>query len=156
MAKEKKDKEKKEKGEGGGGAKKIIIMVLPAVVVGAGMFFFLGGKSDASAGTTTTTIVQEGDVIDVDTLTVNIVGEEGRYARVGFALVLSSTASGEEIAKKLPLVRDAAIDVLTAYSAADLQSQDGQERLRQELSDRCADLYDGDVLRVVLTELIVQ
>jgi flagellar FliL protein len=156
MAKEKKEKrEKKETGEGGG-AKKIILMVLPAVVVGAGMFFFLGGKSDASAETTTTTVVEEGDVIDVDTLTVNIVGEDGRYARVGFAMVLSSTAVGEDVAKKLPLVRDAAIDVLTGYNATELQSKDGQERLRQELSDRASELYDGDVLRVVLTELIVQ
>lgn len=155
MAKEK--KEKPEKGEGGGGGmKKIILMVAPALAVGAGMFFFLGGGG-AEAGPTTTLAPVEGGVLPVDTLTVNITGEESRYARVGFAVVLDSLADPTVVEGRLPLLQDAALSIMVKYDSATLQSADGQEQLRQELSDASVALFpDGEVLRAVLTELIVQ
>lgn len=157
MAKEKKQKKEKVEGEeGGGGMKKIILMVAPALAVGAGMFFFLGGSSEA-AGPTTTLAPIEGDVIPIDTMTVNLVGEEGRYARLGFAVVLDSLADSGAVGSKVPLLQDAALGIMVHYDAATLQTVEGQEQLRQELSDASVALFpDGEVLRAVLTELIVQ
>lgn len=153
--KEKKEKAEKEEG-GGGGMKKIILMVAPALAVGAGMFFFMGSGS-ADAGPTTTLAPIEGGVIPVETLTVNITGEESRYARVGFAVVLDSLADPTVVEGKLPLLQDAALQVMVKYDSATLQSVAGQEQLRQELSDASVALFpDGEVLRAVLTELIVQ
>ncbi len=160
MAKEKKEKTPKEEGEEGGSGKlkKIILMVVPALAVGAGLFFFLGGGGDAEAAAPTTTLPPvEGEVIEVDTLTVNLVGEEGRYARVGFAVVLTDLADSGAVAGKIPLMRDAALSIMTGFTSTELQSAEGMERLRQELSDALVALFpDGEVLRAVLTELIVQ
>lgn len=164
MAKEKKEKKPKEEGAegaegaGGGKLKKIILLVVPALAVGAGMFFFLGGGGDAEAAAPTTTLPPvEGEVVEVDTLTVNLVGEEGRYARIGFAVVLNDLADSGVVANKIPLMRDAAISIMTDFTSTDLQSAEGMERLRQELSDGMVALFpDGEVLRAVLTELIVQ
>ncbi len=158
MAKEKKQKKEKAEGEegGGGGMKKIILMVAPALAVGAGMFFFLGGSGEAAAPTTTLAPI-EGDVIPIDTMTVNLVGEEGRYARLGFAVVLDSLADSGVVGSKVPLLQDAALGVMVHYDAATLQTVEGQEQLREELSDASVALFpDGEVLRAVLTELIVQ
>ena len=153
----KEKKEEPESGEGGGrGMKKIIQMVVPALAVGAGMFFFLGG-SGAEAGPTTTLAPVEGGVLPVDTLTVNITGEESRYARLGFAVVLDSLADPGVVEGRLPLLQDAALSIMVKYDSATLQSAVGQEQLRQELSNASVALFpDGEVLRAVLTELIVQ
>jgi flagellar FliL protein len=151
--------EPKEETEKKGGKLKLIVMiVVPLLAVGGGVFFFLGGSGDAeAAGPTTTLAPVEGEVIEVDTLTVNLVGEEGRYARVGFAVVLADTTDSSTIASKVPLMRDAALSTMTRFDSAELQTADGMERLRQELSDAMVALFpDGEVLRAVLTELIVQ
>ncbi|MGF1666973.1 MAG: flagellar basal body-associated protein FliL [Acidimicrobiia bacterium] len=163
MAKGKKQKKSGEEVEGeeeggGGGKKKIILMVVPALLaIGGGAFFFLGGSDDASAPTTTTIAPIEGEVITIETLTVNLVGEENRYARLGFAVVLDSLADAGAVESKLPLLQDAAIGVMVHYDSTTLQSVEGQEQLRQELTDASIALFpDGEVLRAVLTELIVQ
>lgn len=142
----------------GGTLKKIILMVVPALAVGAGMFFFLGGGGDAEAAPTSTTLAPiEGEVIEVDTLTVNLMNEEGRYARVGFAVVLAEGANQGAVGARIPLMRDAAISTMTNFDSAELQSAEGMERLRTELSAAMVALFpDGEVLRAVLTELIVQ
>jgi flagellar protein FliL len=161
MAKGKKQKKTGEEVEGeeggGGGKKKIILMVVPALLaVGAGAFFFLGGSGEASAPTTTIAPI-EGEVITIDTLTVNLVGEENRYARLGFAVILDSLADAGVVEAKLPLLQDAAIGVMVHYDSTTLQSVEGQEQLRQELTDASIALFpEGEVLRAVLTELIVQ
>lgn len=156
MAREKKVKDAVEE-EGGGKVKKIILIIAPTLAVAAGvLFFFLGGDGEA-AGPTTTLAPIEGDVIPIETLTVNLPGEENRYARVGFAVVLDSTATPSSVGSKVPLLQDAALGIMVHYDAETLQTAEGQERLREELSEAAVRLFpDGEVLRAVLTELIVQ
>ena len=99
------DEQVEETTEKTGGKKKLVMIVVPIVVVIAGAAgFFLRGGDTAEAAVPTTVPVVEGEVIEVDTMTVNLVGEEGRYARVGFAVVLDSTAeSGASPPPKLPM-----------------------------------------------------
>lgn len=160
MAQDEEEKAPEEEPESGKkrGLKRIILMVVPALLIGAGLFFFLGGGGGAEAAAPTTTLAPvEGEVIEVDTLTVNLVGEEGRYARVAFAVVLDSTANQSIVGGKVPLMRDAALTTMTGFNSEELQTEAGMERLRQELSDAMVALFpDGEVLRAVLTELIVQ
>lgn len=142
----------------GGGKKKLVMIVVPVLVVIAGAAgFFLRGGDAAEASVPTTVPVVEGDVIEIDTMTVNLVGEEGRYARVGFAVVLDATAASGDVGKKVPLMRDATLTVMTDFNSTELQTAEGMERLRQELSDAVVAIFpDGEVIRAVLTELIVQ
>jgi flagellar basal body-associated protein FliL len=145
----------------GGRLKKVVLVVVPVLAVGIGAVLFLGGGGDDAAATTPTTIAmlstEEGEVIEVDTMTVNLVGEEGRYARIGFAVVLSAEADRTIVGAKVPLMRDAALTTMTNYGPAELQSPEGIEQLRSDLSQAMIDLFpDGSILRAVLTELIVQ
>jgi flagellar protein FliL len=146
----------------GGRLKKILLFgVVPLVVAAAGGYVFLLGGDDAAAAATPTTIAMlstdEGEVIEVDTMTVNLMGEEGRYARIGFAVVLSVEADRAIVGTKVPLMRDAALSTMTAYTSDELQSPDGVERVRADLTEAMVDLFpDGAIIRAVLTELIVQ
>ena len=150
--------ETEETTEKGRGKKKLVMIAVPIVVVLAGAAgFFLRGGEPAEAAVPTTIPIVEGDVIEVDTMTVNLVGEEGRYARVGFAVVLDATAESGAVGKKMPLMRDATLTVMTGFNSAELQTAEGMERLRDELSDAVVAIFpDGEVIRAVLTELIVQ
>ncbi len=153
------DEQVEETTEKSGSKKKLIMIVVPIVVViaGAAVFFLRGGDTAEAAVVTTTAPVVEGEVIEVDTMTVNLVGEEGRYARIGFAVVLDSTANTGVVGMKVPLMRDATLTVMTGFDSAELQTAEGMERLRQELSDAIVAIFpDREVIRVVLTELIVQ
>jgi flagellar FliL protein len=141
-----------------GGKKKLVMIAVPVVIViAAAAGFFLRGGDTAEAAVPTTVPVVEGEVIEVDTMTVNLVGEEGRYARVGFAVVLDSTAESGAVGMKVPLMRDATLTVMTGFNSTELQTAEGMERLRHELSDAIVAIFpDGEVIRAVLTELIVQ
>ena len=153
------DEQVEETTEKSGGKKKLIMIVVPIVaVIAAGAGFFLRSGDTAAAAVPTTTIpVVEGDVIEVDTMTVNLIGEEGRYARIGFAVVLDSTADSGAVGKKMPLMRDATLMVMTEFDSVELQTAEGMDRLRKELSDAVVAIFpDGEVIRAVLTELIVQ
>jgi flagellar FliL protein len=153
------DEQIEETTEKTGGKKKLVMIVVPIVVViaGAAGFFLRGGDTAEAAVPTTTVPIVEGDVIEVDTMTVNLVGEEGRYARVGFAVVLDSTAESGAVGVKVPLMRDATLTVMTGFDSTELQTAEGMERLRHELSDAIVAFFpDGEVIRAVLTELIVQ
>ena len=153
------DEQVEETTEKSGGKKKLVMIVVPIVVViaGAAGFFLRGGDTAEAAVPTTTVPIVEGEVIEVDTMTVNLVGEEGRYARVGFAVVLDSTAESGAVGMKVPLMRDATLTVMTVFDSTELQTAEGMERLRQELSDAIVAIFpDGEVIRAVLTELIVQ
>jgi flagellar basal body-associated protein FliL len=149
----------KEPAEGTKGKKKTLLIAVPVVVVSAaaGAFFLRGGSAEAVTPTTSTYAPVEGEVIEVDQLTVNLVGEEDRYARLGFALVLAEGVSSGEVGKRVPLLRDAAISVLTEFTTEELRTAEGMERLRARLSEESIALFEhGEVIRAVLTELIVQ
>lgn len=135
-----------------------LLAVLPALVLAAGAAVILfGGTPDVAASAPAVLSDEEGPVIEVDTLTVNLIGEEGRYARIGFAVVLSVEADRAVVGAKVPLMRDAALTVMTDYSADELQTAAGIDSLRTDLSRAMGDLFpDGAVIRAVLTELVVQ
>ena len=71
--------------------------------------------------------------------------------------MLSADADNGVVGARVPLLRDAALTIMTDFSSAELQTAAGMERLRPSLSERAVELFpDGEVLRAVLTELIVQ
>lgn len=137
---------------------KLIMIIVPVLLalLGGAYFFLLNGEG-AETAATTTTVLEEGDVIEVGDLTVTLADDQLRYAKVGIAVVLSTVADSGVVGKRVPLIQDAAITVLSRFTAAQLLTDSGLDELRGELTDAARALFpDGEVMRVVLTELVIQ
>ncbi|MCP4309125.1 MAG: flagellar basal body-associated FliL family protein [bacterium] len=142
----------------GGKGKLIGIIGGVVVLLGAVYFLFLGGGGgDAEAGVTTTTVVVEGAVIEVDEMTVTLTDDPIRYARLSFAVVLPMGGDSAAVGDRVPVLKDAVLDVMSGYAAADLVGPEALAVLRDELTESALDVYeDGEVIRVVLTEVLIQ
>jgi flagellar basal body-associated protein FliL len=142
----------------GGKGKLIGIIGGVVVLLGAVYFLFLGGGGgEEEAGVTTTTVVVEGAVIEVDEMTVTLTDDPIRYARISFAVVLPMGGDSAVVGDRVPVLKDAVLDVMSGYAAADLVGPAALSVLREELSAKALEVYDeGVVLRVVLTEVLVQ
>jgi len=147
-----------EEAKKGGKGKLIGIIGGVVVLLGAVYFLFLGGGGgDAEAGVTTTTVVVEGAVIEVDEMTVTLTDDPIRYARLSFAVVLPMGGDSAAVGERVPVLKDAVLDVMSGYAAADLVGPEALGVLRDELTESALDVYeDGEVIRVVLTEVLVQ
>lgn len=133
----------------------VIVAIVVLVGAGVGGYLFLTGGEAASAEVEAPPA--EGAVVEVGTLTTNLAGSPGRYARVGLALVLAEGTDPATVEERFALVKDAAISELGQHDAATLQGPEGSQELRDGLARRLGQVYpDGEVLRVVLTELLVQ
>lgn len=128
------------------------------VLLGAVYFLFLGGGGgEAEAGVTTTTIPVEGAVIESDQMTITLADDPVRYARITFAVVLPEGGDSTVVGDRMPLLKDGVLDVVAGMTAADLIGPEGLTGLRTDLTSKALEIYDeGEVLRVVLTEVLVQ
>lgn len=128
------------------------------VLLGAGYFLFLGGGGgDEEAGVTTTTVPVEGAVIEVDQMTITLADDPVRYARLKFAVVLPEGGDSAAVGDRVPVLKDAVLDVMSGYTAAQLVGPDALGNLREELTASALTVYtEGEVLRVVITEVLVQ
>lgn len=142
----------------GGKGKLIGIIGGVVVLLGAVYFLFLGGGGgEEEAAVTTTTVPVEGPVIEVDEMTVTLTDDPIRYARLRFAIVLPEGGDTAAVGDRVPVLKDAVLEVVSGYAAADLMGPDALRILRDELTEKALEVYDeGLVLRVVLTEVLVQ
>jgi flagellar protein FliL len=98
----------------------------------------------------------EGEIIEVAQMTANL-AQSGRYARVTFAVVLREGADASAVEASFPLLKDAALTTLSGLSADDLRGPEGVGELRSELTGAARRLHpEGEVSRVVLTDLVIQ
>jgi flagellar basal body-associated protein FliL len=143
-----------EEGKKKGGKKKFIFIAL-FLVLGAGGYMFMSGGSAPEEPVSEEPV--EGAVIDGATMTVGLAGETPSLARVSFAVVLSEGADSAAVGNRIQILQDAALTTISGYTAAELRTVEGLDRLRADLTARALEVYpDGEVLRVVLTEVIVQ
>lgn len=135
-------------------SKRKLLLVLAAVVVVLAAAWWLllrGGDETAEAPP------EDGPVVEVAQMTVNLAGDEFHYVRFAFALVLSAEALPGDVEPRFALVKDAALSVAQSFTEAELRTPEGTDRLRSELTLRAREVYpDGLVRRAVLTELLVQ
>ena len=139
--------------------KKLIMIVVGVLVLAGGAFVFLGGGGggDAEAAVTTTTIPVEGPVLEADQMTVNLADDDLRYARIKFAVVLPEGGDTAAVGERFPVLKDAVLDVVSGYSADQLLGRSALDSLRDEFTAAAHDVWvDGEVLRVVITEVLVQ
>lgn len=145
--------------EGKPSRRKLVIILAAVLLAGGGAAVvvpgLLGGSAEASAETVEEPT--EGLVVPLEPMTASIGGAQAGYVRLGIALVLVEGITAEQVTDRFPLVQDAALSALSQYEPAQLRTPEGIETLRADLGDRVRAIYaDGEVLRVVLTELLVQ
>lgn len=134
----------------------LLLLVVVLAAAGTGGWLLLG-PSAATEDAGPPSPPAEGAVVEVGTLTTNLAGSGGHFARVGLALVLAEGEDAAAVADRFALVKDAAIGELGQIEAGRLQAAGGSAVLRERLTAHADELYpDGEVLRVVLTEFLVQ
>lgn len=139
-------------------AVRVGVLLLFATAFGVG--FFLGGGLSApevaEATDEAAASQAEGDVVEMNSLIVSLGDPSASHARVGLALILAEGVDEDDVSGRMPLVRDAALSVLTGRYAVDFATPEGLDTLRAELTDAVADVFpDGEVVRVVITESII-
>lgn len=89
--------------------------------------------------------------LSVPEILVNLPQDGGRerYLSVKFYLGYDAPALGEEMEKRMPEIRDAALKVLWEKTEQDVNSPEDKERLRQELFEAINDLLGSDQLQGV-------
>ncbi|UMG92968.1 flagellar basal body-associated FliL family protein [Nocardioides sp. TF02-7] len=89
-------------------------------------------------------------MVPLDPVQINLA--EGHYLRLGISLQL--TAEAHEVDGSLAL--DAAIQVFSGRTAAELANSNRREALRSRLVERLDGGYDGDVMGVYFTEFVTE
>jgi flagellar protein FliL len=139
--------------EPGARGKKSLVMIVVAVLVlaGAGYFFLLRSSGDAAAHEPV-----PGPVVDLEPLTLNLA--DGRFLKVGLSLQTSADAAGGHGSEELngAKARDAAIGIFGQRTYAQLLSPKGREVARKALDTEVKHRYEGEVLKVYLTEFVMQ
>ncbi len=141
------------------GKGKLFGIIGAVVVLGVGGYMFLGGGGggEEDPSVTTTTLVVEGAVIEADEMTVNLADADTRYARIRFGVVLPEDGDSTTVGERFPIMKDAVLGVVSKYTAGQLLGDGGIDSLRSQLTERAMEVWpNGEVLRVVVTEVLVQ
>ena len=129
--------------------KLILILLVVVVVLGAGGYFFLkpAGKPAAPV---------PGAVVKLDSIQINLAA--GHYLRLGLALQEREGAAGGHGSEGLDGSKalDAAIDMFSGQSVADLDQGQTRNALKTKLAHKLTELYEGDVMGVYFTEFVTQ
>lgn len=118
------------------------------------------------AGESQTTEITESDDVRVTlgpiyplkTFIVNLADPGGkRYLRVTMELEVSHRSVQDELAQRLPQVRDAILMILPTRTVEETQSLDGKNAIRTEIMGRINTmLRNGTIVNIYFTEFVVQ
>lgn len=137
--------------------KKRLLIALLAVVlllVAAGAVWFLLLAPDAEAAEEP---IVEGEIVSLEPQTTTLGDAEVTHARVALAVVLAEGVDPQVVPAKTPLLQDALLRELATMDATSIRSAEGSDLLRERLSAEAREIWEeGEVVRVVLTELLVQ
>ena len=137
-------------------SKKMLLIIAIALVVlgggGAGAFFVLSGDSAEAAEAPV-----KGAVVTMDdALTINLA--EGHYLKLGFALQATEEAGEEEIDMSEAI--DLAIEEYTGMDIAELETEKGREKAKQELLESIEKVYNAEdkhiIMDVYFTQFVTQ
>ncbi|MCX8075513.1 MAG: flagellar basal body-associated FliL family protein [Aquificaceae bacterium] len=151
---------KETKEEKKGGSKKILLLIpilLLLVGGGGGAYFFLFAKK-GKKGESAPPPSQVGVMMDLGVFTVNLADNDAdAYARVAITLELSNDKVRVEVDKRMPIIKDAIIDVISSKTSSFVRTPEGRENLRLELIRRINTiLFEGGVRNIYFTEFVVQ
>jgi flagellar protein FliL len=151
-------KKKKSDDEGKGANKKKLIGVVVLAVVA--YKFVLAPKPSAepaAAAEGAHAVVEEGPVVPLPELVLNLADEDTRYLRVGLALILEKGTPTEHFKEELPIASDVAVDVLSEKTYAELREPGAKQHVKEELSEKVREAFHGEkVARVIFTSFVMQ
>ena len=142
-----------------GSSKKFILLIIPLLLaaIGGGGYFFLFSKKGKKEETAPVPS-QVGVMMDLGAFTVNLADRDvDAYARVSVTIELSNEKVRAEVEKRLPIIKDAIIDVISSKTSSFVKTPEGRESLRLELIKRINTiLFEGGVRNIYFTEFVVQ
>ena len=148
----------------------VLVLVL---VMGGGMFMIYTKLSPASPKAvvpeTEAEVIPEkakpediGAVVSMDTFIVNLADPGGnRYLRVTMDLELAGKqagkTAGDELAKRMPQIRDAILMILATKRYADISTPEGKTALREEILNAVNGLLvSSQIARIYFKEFVIQ
>ena len=151
-----------EAGEVKSSKKKLVVV---AVVVLAAASWKLGflpvgqAKPAAAEGPQAEKAVEQGAVLPMDELTLNL--SDGRFLRLGVALILEQGQSTEEMKEQLPIAGDVVVTTLSSRTYPELLKPEAKDAVKLELTDKVRAAYEAafgepKVARVIFTSFVMQ
>lgn len=145
-----------------------LVIAAIVIVVAAGIVGYVvmsgrgpggeGSTDEADAGETGMPSPAMGPGYTFETFIVNIAGSGGRrYLKCTITVEFDSNAGVTEAGTKVPLMRDAVIDILSSKSLEDLEPGAPRDELRTELVSAVSSLITkAKVTRVFFSEFVIQ
>jgi flagellar FliL protein len=131
--------------EAGGGKKKILIVLLVLALAGAAAWWFLLRPASAEEAP------HPGAVVKLEAIQVNLA--DGHYLRIGIALQATDAVEEELDGSK---ALDATIELFTGQSQEQLAKKPYRDGLKEKLTHRLEEAYEGEVMQVYFTDFVTQ
>ena len=137
--------------------RRLPMLIVLGLVAVAGWKFLLAPAPAAEGEADDPTVIEEGAVVPLPELVLNLADTEPRYLRVGIALILEAGTPTEAMKEELPIASDEAVDVLSAKTYAELHRPDAKQAVKEELSTKVREAFhDEKVARVIFTSFVMQ
>lgn len=99
----------------------------------------------------------EGEIFELPEMVININDDSVQYVRVAMAVVLEEGFLAADFEAEAAIAKDAILEDLSGRTAEQLQSTQGKQDIKAELSATLREAYgDEMVIRVLFTALVMQ
>lgn len=144
-----------------------VVAILFLTIIGAG-FFMMWNKMSSVVAKTQNTTAQDtetkkddsdiGAVYSLDSFIVNLSGDGGkRYLRVTMDMEMDNEKLSDEMAKRLPQIRNAILMILPEKKYEDISDKKGKTALGKEIINSVNGLLKtGTIKNIYFTEFVIQ
>ena len=99
----------------------------------------------------------EGEIFELPEMVINIEDDSVQYVRVAMAVVLEEGFPAADFEAEAAIAKDAILEDLSGRTVEQLQSTQGKQEIKAELSATLREAYgDEMVVRVLFTALVMQ
>lgn len=137
---------------------KYIAMAIIILILSFAIAFFVGKSLFGAPNDKDEQNIEIGPLYNTPEFTVNIANSNGRrFLMTQFSLEVDKKKVLKELDKKLPIIQDKAIIVLSVQTVEDLNSIDGKEKIKQLLIDNFNNiLTEGKVINIFFNKFVYQ